>query len=134
MCNIEYYSCDVCGKLFADAEGTTEITDVVDPATGHTWGEWTVKTEPTETEEGVSERVCTACGEVETKAIPMLEPSDEPSEGPSEKPGNEPSDEPSKDNTVKTGDNSLAIWFALALVASGVTVFAVTKRKNTAEK
>lgn len=140
--NIEYYSCDVCGKLFADAEGKTEITDVVDPATGHTWGEWTVKTEPTETEEGVSERVCTACGEVETKAIPMLEPSDEPSEepsnepseGPSEKPGNEPSDEPSNDNTVKTGDNSLAIWFALALVASGVTAFAVTKRKNTTEE
>ena len=39
--NIAYWTCDVCGKLFSDKDGTKEITieDTVDKATGHSYGE-----------------------------------------------------------------------------------------------
>lgn len=33
---IEYYECTKCHKTYADAEGTTEVTDLVIPQTGHT--------------------------------------------------------------------------------------------------
>lgn len=39
---------------------------------GHTFGEWTIVKEATETEEGLKERVCTVCGEKETEVIPKL--------------------------------------------------------------
>ena len=35
----------------------------------HAYGDWTVVSEPTETEDGVEKRTC-ACGEIETRAIP----------------------------------------------------------------
>ena len=34
--NIEYWYCSECLKKYSDANATNEITDVVDPATGHT--------------------------------------------------------------------------------------------------
>ena len=37
---IEYWECSVCGKYFSDPNGTTEITNIVDPndpAPGHNW-------------------------------------------------------------------------------------------------
>ena len=34
--NIEYWTCSGCNKKFSDANGTTEITNVTTPATGHT--------------------------------------------------------------------------------------------------
>ena len=36
-----HWKCDVCGKLFSDAEGTTEVAlkDLAIPATGHAYGE-----------------------------------------------------------------------------------------------
>lgn len=36
--NDAYWTCDVCNKMFADAEGATEITEIpATPAKGHTW-------------------------------------------------------------------------------------------------
>ncbi|MBO7701780.1 MAG: hypothetical protein J6S36_02580, partial [Eggerthellaceae bacterium] len=40
------------------------------PALGHEWGEWTVVTPATETEEGLEQHTCARCGGVETRAIP----------------------------------------------------------------
>jgi len=58
--SIEYFVCSGCGRLFADAEGTREInvedTDV--PATGHSWGEWTVTTPAGCEAEGEETRIC----------------------------------------------------------------------------
>lgn len=42
-------------------------------AVGHEWGEWTVVREPTTTTEGLSERTCANCGEVEQKPIDKVE-------------------------------------------------------------
>ena len=36
---IEYWSCDVCDKLFSDADGINEITDITAPLVAHTPGE-----------------------------------------------------------------------------------------------
>ena len=36
---VEYWSCSACNKNFSDEAGTTELTSIVDPATGHAWGE-----------------------------------------------------------------------------------------------
>lgn len=53
--------CEVCGEKI---EAGKEIA-----ATGHSFGQWTVKTAATCTAEGLKERVC-ACGETETEVIP----------------------------------------------------------------
>ena len=47
--------------------GETETRTI--PATGHTFGDWTVTTPATCTADGVETRSC-ACGETETRAIP----------------------------------------------------------------
>lgn len=53
--------CSVCGEKL---ESGTEIA-----ATGHNFGEWSVKTAASCTEQGLTERVC-ACGEKETQQLP----------------------------------------------------------------
>ena len=72
--NIEYWTCERCGKIFSDAEGTTEITleDTVINALGHAWDEGKVTTEPTCTTEGVKTFTCTRCGETRTETIEAL--------------------------------------------------------------
>ena len=44
-------------------------------ALGHSYGDWTVTKEATETEAGEKSRTCESCGETETEVIPVLEPS-----------------------------------------------------------
>ncbi len=39
------------------------------PALGHTWGEWTVTKQPSPDSDGEQSRVCSVCGETETRAI-----------------------------------------------------------------
>ncbi|MBE6993751.1 MAG: hypothetical protein E7423_03810 [Ruminococcaceae bacterium] len=69
-----YWTCSACGKMFSDEEGTTEITAPEKIAKlDHTWGEWTETKPATETEEGEEERVCSVCGEKETRTIPKLD-------------------------------------------------------------
>lgn len=60
--NIAYWTCDACGKYFADAEGTTVITAddtvvAIDPD-AHAWGDWHVTVEPKCETEGEETRVC----------------------------------------------------------------------------
>lgn len=43
-------------------------------ALGHSWGDWTVVTQPTTQQEGSESRSCWRCGAVESRAIPKLEP------------------------------------------------------------
>ena len=60
----EYWSCDVCGKLFSDAEGISETTeaDLVIAALGHTMSHHEAKA-ATCTEDGTKEYwECSVCG------------------------------------------------------------------------
>ena len=38
--NIEYWSCSVCSRLFSDADGKIEVTDIKIPAKGHDYVAW----------------------------------------------------------------------------------------------
>ena len=78
----DYYTCS-CGLVFEDATCNIEVTDLtawkavggngyIAPK-GHTYGEWTITKEPTETETGSKERTCSACGNKDTGIIPVLE-------------------------------------------------------------
>lgn len=152
--NIEYYTCSKCGKLYRDAEGALEITlaDTVVKATGHTFseeyqsdenehwkecdcgertdvaahsfGDWTVTKEATETADGSRERKCTVCGYVQSEKISAIGGATDNTESDNTD-GSGDSDSP------QTGDNTNAfLW--LALMAAGgcgliVTMFA---RKN----
>lgn len=64
--NIEHWSCESCGKLFADAACTDEIelTDTVEKALGHDYAEIVV--DPTCTEGGYTVHECQRCGDSHT--------------------------------------------------------------------
>ena len=77
--SVEYWSCSECGKNFADANASEEITELTIPAVGHTPGEAVRENEKaaTCTEAGSYEEVvyCTVCEEElsrETKEIAAL--------------------------------------------------------------
>ena len=57
------YTCS-CGAAYKD-----NYTDIID----HTWSEWTVTKEATDTENGTETRVCSMCNKTETKDIPKTE-------------------------------------------------------------
>ena len=52
--NIEYYTCEDCGKIFRDSAGENQIPmeNTVIPASGHTESDWIVDQEATETAAG----------------------------------------------------------------------------------
>ena len=68
----------------------------------HKWGEWERVKEPTYTEEGIEERVCSVCAKVEQRAIPKLvEPTVKPTEKPTAKPTEKPTAKPTQKPTEK---------------------------------
>ena len=70
-----YWTCGGCGKLFADAEGTTEIAmeDTVLRKLGHAWDEGFVTTQPTCEGEGVKTFTCKHdASHTRTEVIPSL--------------------------------------------------------------
>ncbi|MBO7673906.1 MAG: hypothetical protein J6S63_02710 [Atopobiaceae bacterium] len=70
-----YWTCDDCKKVFSDDQGTTEVEldDLVIAPLDHDWGDWTVTTPATETEEGEEQRVCKHdATHVDTRTIDVL--------------------------------------------------------------
>ncbi len=63
VAGMEYDICTECGETFNE-KTLAKLA--------HTWGEWTVVKEATTTAEGLEKRTCSACGEVETRAIEKL--------------------------------------------------------------
>ena len=118
--NIEYYKCDGCGKLFADAAGNTEITadKVVIAATGHDY-EWKIDREATETANGSKHEECKNCGD-------MKDSVEIPATGTPEK---------SEPESPQTGDiDNMIIWIALLIISGGAVAGTVLySRKKRAE-
>ena len=124
--NIEYYKCDGCGKLFADATSNVELTadQVVVAATGHDY-EWKIDKEATATEKGSKHEECKNCGDKKAAVeIPATGTPTTPTEP------NKPADTKSP----QTGDNSnMILWIALLFVSGGVlagTTLYSRKRKS----
>ena len=70
--NITYFTCDVCGKIFADEDGSKEISaeDTILSAIGHSYGEWMTAKAATCAEAGLKERSCINCEDKQTEEIP----------------------------------------------------------------
>ena len=73
----EYWTCshaDGEDHYFGDAECTEEIEKYswIKGATGHRFGEWTVKDEATEDAKGLKIRTCEICGHEETEEIDQI--------------------------------------------------------------
>ncbi|GEM_PF-5197517 len=58
--NIEYYTCSECGEIYKDSEGTQVIkeTEIIIPAIGHNWSDWTMSLPATCTSSGEEIRTC----------------------------------------------------------------------------
>lgn len=141
-CTADGYTGDVvcmaCGQIL------TEGTAI--PATGHSFGDWTVTKEPTATEAGSRMRQCAACGQQETEEIPATgEPATEPTEPPTTQatqptvPGSEPT-EPTAQPTQPTqpgGEQNdggsagivIAIVVAVLVIGGGAAVVLLKKKK-----
>ena len=83
-------SCMACGESY-----TEEIL-----AAGHTYGEYQIVKEATETEEGILVRNCSVCGKAEFVTIPKVT---DPDKDPDQKPDNQETEQKpeDKDNTDK---------------------------------
>jgi len=55
--------------------GCSEEKHETIPAKGHTWGEWKVVEESTETKEGLEQRTCGVCDKVEQRMMPKIVPA-----------------------------------------------------------
>ena len=69
-----HYYCSQCHKYFADEGASEELTlaEVAIPATGHTYGAWEQTLAPSCTAEGSEKRVCSVCGDEETRSVEAL--------------------------------------------------------------
>lgn len=72
--NVEYWVCSVCGDLFFEQSATNQVTleGVKKPLAAHSYGEWTVEKDATETEEGLKIRTCSVCNDVDELPIAKL--------------------------------------------------------------
>ena len=107
-----------CGKLLTET-GT------------HTFGDWTVTQEPTESEEGEQERVCAVCGCTETEAIPVAEAKANPSPALAATP--EPTAEPAAEPTEPASTGSawrILLPVGLAGVAVGIGAGIAFRRRK----
>ena len=133
--NTAYYKCNVCGKLYADQEGTNEVSanTVVVPAKGHSFT-WIVDREATEQAEGSRHEECSICHEKKAAvAIPKLpsgtqpsqqpsgSPSQQPSEAPSQQPSESPSQQPSEAPSQKPGQDIKVPAKGTKLTAKGAS-------------
>ena len=102
----------------------------------HTYGDWKVTKEATETEEGSRERGCAVCEYVQTEAIPAAgtgEPTD--STDPTDSSDSQGQQDPSGDTgSPQTGDSSdMALWISLMLAScGGVLGMLLYRRKKAA--
>ena len=102
----------------------------------HTYGDWKVTKEATETEAGSRERGCAVCEYVQTEAIPAAgtgEPTD--STDPTDSSDSQGQQDPSGDTgSPQTGDSSnMMLWISLMLAScGGVLGMLLYRRKKAA--
>ena len=77
----------------------------VRPCETHSFGDWVVVEEPTETSEGLQERTCHDCGHVESETIPAI------------------------DNNPPTGDCSIMLWL-MGMFFTAPVSFVLLRKRN----
>lgn len=96
-------------------------------ATGHAYGEWTVRTEPTETTDGLKERRCEHCDDVQTEVVPATG-SDKPD--PIDPNPDKPSDDKNSGGITVSCNSVITSSAAILLAAAVVPVAIAVKRKR----
>ena len=115
-----YWTCEKCGLLFADENGTEQIqAPIVLPAAGHKFGDWQTVRKATEKQKGEKKRVCEVCKYEETEIIPKLVNKD-----------SKPVKSNAKVTAAKTGDESDLMIYILAFGISMAGIASVTQRKR----
>jgi len=116
-----YWTCSVCGQIFGDEAGTQVLEGIPYlPLADHTYGDWTVVKEATESSEGTLQRVCSVCGNTETKTYAYV--------------GQQTSNKAPQQTqqhaaSVQTGDSSSTLlWIFLGMAAAGMMYFMKRKR------
>ncbi len=125
-------TCSVCKTMLKANEPI--------PATGeHTFGEWAVTQEPTETKTGTKEHTCSVCSLTETEEIPVKAPEEDPTAPPTE-PSETPTEpdeaptEPNNDKDEDPDDPFPTVWIIVAIAAAlggcAVVVVLIVKKKK----
>lgn len=65
-------SCTEEGRQYRECSKCHEKEYVTIPANGHSWSDWSVRTPATYAADGVEERTCSVCKEIETRPITKL--------------------------------------------------------------
>lgn len=106
-------------------------------ATGHAYGEWTVRTEPTETTDGLKERRCEHCDDVQTEVVPATgSDKPDPIDPNPDRPGDDKPDTDNPGDDKNSGGmtiscNSVITSSAAILLAAAVVPVAIAvKRKR----
>ena len=70
-----HYECTACGKWFSDSTGTKEVdkSDIAIDKTAHSYSEWKIEKEATNTTTGLKTRVCEVCGHKQEITIAALD-------------------------------------------------------------
>ena len=76
--NIEYYECTSCKKLFVKSgtdDSLEEVTSdsITIPLSKHTWGSWSIISNPTCTKKGIRVRFCDKCDAEERVEIDVID-------------------------------------------------------------
>lgn len=131
--NKEYYQCAICQKYY-ESDRLTEVTleDTVIKAVGkHDWGNgWKTTTNATKEEDGLEQRQCRRCGEIESHTIPKLvdDTPAQPDTPTQPTTPTQPEQKPSTPAKVQTGDDNSA-WIVmsvfLGLVIAGETAYII---------
>lgn len=101
-------------------------------ATGHAYGEWTVRTEPTETTDGLKERRCEHCDDVQTEVVPATG-SDKPdpiAPNPDKQDTDKPGDDKNSGGMTISCNSVITSSAAILLAAAVVPVAIAVKRKR----
>lgn len=118
--NREYWTCEICGKIFSDANGETEITlaDTVVAATGHSY----------------QNGKCTVCGAIDTGFKDSITGTGETTFTIQATTTTTTSTDATTDKTQspQTGDNSnITLWVTVMLAAgAGLTATTICRRKR----
>lgn len=115
-----WHECTVCG----------EKADVAE----HTFGDWIIDKEATDTETGLKHKECTVCGYEESEIIPVTIPTPDPKPNPNPTPTPTPSNTDnngkSAGKSVSTGDSTLPITIASVLGLGAISAFVITYKKK----
>ena len=124
--------CSICGEELHHTHIETE-------ALGHSWGEWTVSRQATQTAEGEEVRICSECRKKETRPISMLEEEKKSEPASSE----ETKDSEAGEQTKETGSPRTAasprtadqdqwqMWFVIMCLAMQAAVVVRVRRDQS---